>query len=642
MKLAAPFIQLPLQFDATALTGEIDALGESVWKPHPQGFPGNSMLPLVAVNGDPDHEGFQGPMQPTPHLQHCAYLSQVLGSLGVTIGRTRLMRLGGHAEVTRHADQGYYWADRVRIHVPLVTQPTVRFECDGEVVNMALGECWIFDTWRQHSVQNDAVQSRVHLVVDTVGGDEFWHMISQGRDHRQRAFSGQWNARNVLPASEPARELLFERVNVPLVMTPWELTSRIGFLMNEATPHPNLQPLRQIAAQFTRYWQSLWAAYGEAADGWPHYRRAIDMFMQQVQQYGSMILLQNQLQFSSAVGTLVGKVALTGDTPGVTEPEKARKSAVPGGARQAASDPVFDRPIFIVSPPRSGSTLFFETLSRAPNLYTIGGESHALIEQIDALSPARNGLGSNRLTEQQARAEVVQQLRDRFRAALRDRNDQHSDAQRLRMLEKTPKNSLRLPFLNLAFPEGRYVYLHRDPREVMGSMIDAWQSGRFRTYPDLPGWSGPNWSLLLTPGWEQLKGKPLAEIVADQWQKATDILIDDLQRLPAERIEVVRYQNLVEQPKQEISRLCQALDLAWDDPLESALPLSRYTVSAPKADKWRRHEAEIEPLLRALSTTIERAEQFVQSIEQRSSDVAKVISAASAKAGASAEWADRG
>ena len=72
--------------------------------------------------------------------------------VGATVGRTRLMRLAGMAEVKRHVDQGYYWAERVRIHVPIVTQPTVRFECGGQVVNMAAGECWIFDTWRQHRV----------------------------------------------------------------------------------------------------------------------------------------------------------------------------------------------------------------------------------------------------------------------------------------------------------------------------------------------------------------------------------------------------------------------------------------------------------------------------------------------------------
>ena len=34
---------------AAELAREMPALGEGPWRPHPQGFPGNSMLPLVAV-----------------------------------------------------------------------------------------------------------------------------------------------------------------------------------------------------------------------------------------------------------------------------------------------------------------------------------------------------------------------------------------------------------------------------------------------------------------------------------------------------------------------------------------------------------------------------------------------------------------
>ena len=38
-------------------------------------------------------------------------------------------------------------------------------------------------------------------------------------------------------------------------------------------------------------------------------------------------------------------------------------------------------------------------------------------------------------------------------------------------------------------------------------MLGAWESGRFVTYPKLPGWEGPPWSMLLTPGWRELEGQ---------------------------------------------------------------------------------------------------------------------------------------
>ena len=68
----------------------------------------------------------------------------------------------------------------MRVHVPIVTQPTVRFLCGGEQVNMAAGEGWIFDTWSLHSVHNDATRARIHLVADTVGGRGMTALMEQG------------------------------------------------------------------------------------------------------------------------------------------------------------------------------------------------------------------------------------------------------------------------------------------------------------------------------------------------------------------------------------------------------------------------------------------------------------------------------
>ena len=62
-----------------------------------------------------------------------------------------------------------------------------------------------------------------------------------------------------------------------------------------------------------------------------------------------------------------------------------------GGAKDE-TDPVFDRPIFIVSAPRSGSTLLFEVLSKVRDIYTIGGESHQMIEQVPGAGRVIAGL----------------------------------------------------------------------------------------------------------------------------------------------------------------------------------------------------------------------------------------------------------
>lgn len=279
----------------------------------------------------------------------------------------------------------------------------------------------------------------------------------------------------------------------------------------------------------------------------------------------------------------------------------------------AASDPLFDRPIFIVSTPRSGSTLLFETLAHAPGLYSIGGESHRLIESIPQLNIRAHDYASNRLLAEDAAPAVVMELRQRFQDRLLDRDGQAPGAGqgRVRMLEKTPKNSLRIPFLMEAFPEARFVFLYRDPRQVLASMLEAWKSGRFKTYAGLPGWPLEHWSLLLTPGWRSLAGKPLIEIVAGQWQAATEVLLDDLAALPPDRCVAIRYGNFVANPAAQITHLCESLGLAWDRPLGGALPLARHTVTRPDPDKWRTHAAAIESVLPGLAATIVRAEQAV-------------------------------
>lgn len=308
MKLHAPFIQLPVRFDADDLAAEVARIAESEWRPHPQGYPGNSMLPLVAVDGDPANETFAGAMRPTPALQRCTYLQQVLASLGATVGRTRLMRLAGQAEVKRHVDQGYYWAERVRVHVPIVTQPTVRFECGDAVINMAPGECWIFDTWRQHRVINDASASRIHLVVDTIGGKEFWEMVDLGRPHGvlDEAWQPSWIPRSTLDAIEPG----YECRNVPAVMTPWELATHLGFLLEEALPHPQLPALQRQVQLLIRDWRALWARHGDAPADRPLFRARFDGFIAVVRPLSEGVLLRNETRWYDGVMLMLSRAAV--------------------------------------------------------------------------------------------------------------------------------------------------------------------------------------------------------------------------------------------------------------------------------------------------------------------------------------------
>ena len=143
----------------------IEALPQDFWLDHPSGLPGNSAVPLVSVNGEMNH-AFDGAMQATRALRESPYLHQTVASFGEVVARSRLMRLAPGAQVAEHVDFNYHWVSRVRIHVPIVTDPSVIFYCGDESVHMAVGQSWLFDSWRRHRVINASNLSRVHLVID--------------------------------------------------------------------------------------------------------------------------------------------------------------------------------------------------------------------------------------------------------------------------------------------------------------------------------------------------------------------------------------------------------------------------------------------------------------------------------------------
>lgn len=257
------------------------------------------------------------------------------------------------------------------------------------------------------------------------------------------------------------------------------------------------------------------------------------------------------------------------------------------------------RPVFIVSAPRAGNALLLETLSRAPGIFTTGPDKPQLIEQIQRLHPSHRAYDSNRLTAMDAELESVNALKGLYLSAMRDRDNKPvpADAETARLVDGSPKNALRIPFLSAAFPDALFIYLYRDPAETLGSIMEAWLSRKFVTYPRLPNWLEFPWSMLLTPDWRQLRGKSLAEIAAAQWILSNQYIMDDLAQLPDERWDVVTYRDLVAQPQEQIERLCKFAGIDWDQTLTPPLPPSKFSLTPPDPQKWRKHGAAIDALL---------------------------------------------
>jgi hypothetical protein len=182
--------------------------------------------------------------------------------------------------------------------------------------------------------------------------------------------------------------------------------------------------------------------------------------------------------------------------------------------------------------------------------------------------------------------------------------------QKIRFLEKTPKNSLRIPFLKKIFPQARFIFLYREPLENISSLLEFWRSSRFLTYHELPRWPHKEWYGLLPPHWEHLKNSPLAEIATYQWRMANQTILNDFRDLSKNEYCFITYKDLIEQPRKTFQQLSSFAELTWDKEVEKLfsqpLPLSTMVISPPRLDKWQKHEAEIRPYLSSLTDLIKQ------------------------------------
>ncbi len=616
MKLPSPFFRLPVRFDVERLRAEIDSLPADVWSRHPKEYAGNTAVRLITVGGT-QNDYVAGAMQPTPALLACPYVQQVLASFNTVWSRSRLMRIEGGGTVPLHSDIDHHWYFRVRVHIPVATRSEVRFFSGDQNVHMAAGEAWIFDNWRNHKVLNPTADARIHLVADTTGTSAFWRLAAQGQSENFE----QPNPNVRLIAFDPAvrPKLMIERFNVWPLLPPSEVEQLAFDLLGDLGPMDerpeSIAAVGQfvgIVLEFCHDWRSLWHLHGDIPESRSQFKNIADTARRKLRQLPPVRVVSTS---NPALNILQSRLfaALFGgaDSSRKEAAEFNIGAATPSGpAGEKNKPPIIERPIIILSAPRAGSTLLFETLAQAAGVYTIGGESHRLIESIDALRPGGGIVKSNRLSEEDATAAVVAELRRRFASQLRDRDKQPPAAgASARLLEKTPKNALRVPFLLQVFPDARFIFLHREPRANLGSMMEAWRSKGWVTYGKLAGWNGP-WSMLLPPGYERLRDRPLEEVAAFQWQAANETILDDLRSVPRDRWTTVRYEEFIRDPKSEVSKLLDfaglSMDARFDEYLSKPLPLSRHTKTPPAPDKWRQDAAEIERVLPGIAAVSAR------------------------------------
>lgn len=301
MKLPQNFIPLALKFDAEQLAEEVRALPDSAWIPHPLGLNGNSAVPLISVGGG-INDLFQGAMGMTPYLEQSPYHRQVLASFKEVLGRSRLMRISAGTELTSHVDVEYHWFTRVRIHIPVITNPDVVFNCAGETMHMPAGSCWIFNTWLPHKVDNNGAEDRIHLVIDVCGSSRFWNLVrkSLGADPNIDLASQGIRPRRITYRKGSVPLIRTEQFNVSPVLAPGEMESLVGNIIRDISSNPRNDPdtveyCRVLITKYAMDWRQIWLAFGFLREGWPHYDSLVRTLMGEIENRA----LENVVMFSN-------------------------------------------------------------------------------------------------------------------------------------------------------------------------------------------------------------------------------------------------------------------------------------------------------------------------------------------------------
>lgn len=234
-------------------------------------------------------------------------------------------------------------------------------------------------------------------------------------------------------------------------------------------------------------------------------------------------------------------------------------------------------PIFVLSLPRSGSTLVQRVLAAHPEVETV---AEPWIFLPHAYGLREDGVAAEYTHPIAARA--VRGFVDRlpggeaaYRAALasfvRELYDQAAPGPGRYFVDKTPRYHFVVDELFATFPDARFVFLWRNPLAVVASIVETWCRGR--------------WNV-------------------DRWRG--DLL--GLTRLVDARIAhregstAVRYEDLVSGSHDPWEHLFGALDLPFDPsvltsfrdvvvdgPMGDPTGVRRYDrISSEPADKWRR------------------------------------------------------
>lgn len=183
-------LRLSLCFDSPRLKADLDSIQPQEWTPHynDREYGGRwSGVALRSLSGSVrhlvSHTADRSGYVDTPLLNRCAYLSEVLAAFPCRLRSVRLLSLGPRSSVREHTDPELGSEDtEIRIHVPIRTNSSVEFYIEGSRLHLEEGRCYYIDAGRPHRVVNRGTEDRVHLVIDAEVNDWLFDCLCKGQN----------------------------------------------------------------------------------------------------------------------------------------------------------------------------------------------------------------------------------------------------------------------------------------------------------------------------------------------------------------------------------------------------------------------------------------------------------------------------
>ena len=184
-----------------------------------------------------------------------------------------------------------------------------------------------------------------------------------------------------------------------------------------------------------------------------------------------------------------------------------------------------------------------------------------------------------------------------------------------RIIEKTPSNLMRIPYVDAIFPEARYIYIVRNPLSYIFSSEILWQDsinkGKFiRRLKETPTVQLPCylprlaadiflkrilkrryvsvWGVRYPGIQEDLKSLTTFEVIAKQWTAASQQAETDLPIL-GDRVLQVRYEDLVTRPLEEFEKVYAHLGMDFTSSIRGRIET---IVQSDRQQKWQELDPE--------------------------------------------------